>query len=87
MKINWRVRLKNKTTLVTLFAVIVSFIYTILGMFSVVPPISQDKLLQLFSVIFEILAAIGIVIDPTTAGVSDSAQALQYCVPKEDENG
>ena len=87
MKINWKVRFKNKTTLVTLIAVVISFIYTILGIFSIVPSVSQDKILQIFTMAIEILAGIGIVIDPTTAGVSDSEQAMDYSAPKGDNYG
>ena len=34
-------------------------------------------------VVLTILAALGIVVDPTTKGVSDSSQALEYEKPKE----
>ena len=42
MKINWTVRLKNKTWLITFLAAIVAFIYQIFGMFGIVPTVSQD---------------------------------------------
>lgn len=32
--------------------------------------------------LFAVLTILGIVTDPTTAGVSDSAQALTYDIPK-----
>ena len=42
-----------------------------------------DKLLDVINALFAVLALLGIVNDPTTKGVSDSAQALTYDKPKE----
>lgn len=82
MKINWKVRFKNKTWLITFLITILAFIYQILGMFDIVPPITQDMATQLITIIINMLVAIGVVIDPTTAGTSDSEQALKYEEPK-----
>lgn len=82
MKINWKVRFKNKTWLITFLITILAFIYQILGMFDIVPPITQDMATQLITIIVNMLVAIGVVIDPTTAGTSDSEQAMTYEEPK-----
>ena len=82
MKINWKVRFKNKTWLVTFLITVLAFVYQILGMFDIVPPITQDMATQLITIIINMLVAIGVVIDPTTAGTSDSEQALTYQEPK-----
>ena len=82
MKINWRVRFKNKTWLVTFLIAVLAFIYQLLGMFDIVPPVTQDMATQLISAVVNILVAVGVVIDPTTAGASDSQQALMYDEPK-----
>ena len=82
MKINWTVRFKNKTWLVTFLITILAFVYQLLGMFDIVSSITQDMATQLISAIVNILVAIGVVIDPTTSGVSDSDQALKYNEPK-----
>ena len=82
MKINWKVRFKNKTWLITFLITILAFIYQILGMFDIVPPITQDMATQLVTIIINMLVAIGVVIDPTTAGTSDSEDALKYEEPK-----
>ena len=42
-----------------------------------------EKLLDVVNALFAVLALLGIVTDPTTSGVSDSAQALTYDKPKE----
>lgn len=83
MKINWKVRFKNKVWLLTFIAALVGFVYQILSLFEIVPPISEDMLMKLFTLLINILAAVGVVVDPTTKGVSDSEQALTYEKPKE----
>nr|DAT64275.1 MAG TPA: holin [Caudoviricetes sp.] len=82
MKINWKVRFKNKTWLVTFLITVLAFVYQILGMFDIVPPITQDMATQLVTIVINMLVAVGVVIDPTTAGTSDSEQALTYQEPK-----
>lgn len=82
MKINWKVRFKNKTWLVTFLIAILAFVYQILGMFDIVPAITQDMATQLIAAVINILVAIGVVIDPTTAGAGDSQQAMTYNEPK-----
>lgn len=78
MKINWKVRFKNKTWLVTFLLAVLAFVYQILGMFDVVPPVTQDMATQLIAAVINILVAVGVVIDPTTSGVSDSNRAMTY---------
>ncbi len=82
MKINWKLRLKNKTTLVTLLVGTITFVYLVLGCFDIVPPISQDQLVQYVMMAVNLLCTFGIVVDPTTQGISDSQQALNYTEPK-----
>ena len=82
MKINWKVRFKNKTWLITFLIAVLAFVYQILGMFDVVPPVTQDMATQLITIVVNILVAVGVVIDPTTAGAGDSQQALNYNEPK-----
>lgn len=83
-KINWAVRFKNRTFLLTFIPVVVGFIYTMLGMFEVVPAVSKSELINGLTMIVSFLATLGIVTDPTTAGMKDSSQALDYTKPKED---
>ncbi len=80
---NWKLRFQNKTTLISLLGVVLSFIYTLLGTIGVVPSIGQDTLQNLCLALVEILAALGIVVDPTTQGIADSTRALSYSSPKE----
>ena len=84
MNINWVLRLKNKATLTALIAAALAFGYQVAGIFGVVPPVSQDALAQAAMLAVNLLVALGVVVDPTTAGVADSAQALGYQEPKEE---
>ena len=78
MKINWKVRLRNKTWLASVLALVISFAYDLLAMFEYVPPLSQDWLMSLIQTILTLLTALGVVIDPTTAGAADSDRAMGY---------
>lgn len=78
MKINWTVRLKNPVFWLTVIPAVVALIYTILGVFEVVPTISEDTLLNALTAIVSALTTIGVLVDPTTKGVGDSERALNY---------
>ena len=80
--INWKLRFKNKTTLLAMAGAVATFIYQMLALLGVTPKISQDTVVQLVSLIINVLVALGIVVDPTTHGISDSEQALTYKEPK-----
>lgn len=77
MKINWKLRFKNKTTLLALIAVGTTFIYQTLGLLGVTVPISEDMATQAVAVMVNILVAVGILVDPTTTGLSDSQSVLE----------
>ena len=85
MKINWKLRLQNKTTLLALIGAVVALVYQVLGIFEIVPAVSEDSVISATAVIINLLVALGVVVDPTTSGVSDSTRALCYECPKEDD--
>lgn len=78
MNINWKVRLQSKPFWVALFALI-GFI---LGEFDVYHAGRYEVLVQL---ILAVLVTIGVIVDPTTTGVTDSKTALEYEKPKDDK--
>lgn len=82
MKINWKLRFQNKTTLTALVMALVALVYQVLGVFGVVPRVSQDQVTTIISMVINVLCLLGIVVDPTTAGVGDSTQALSYDTPR-----
>ena len=81
MKINWMLRFKNKTTLTTILCALVAMVYQICGAFGVVPPISEHEVINFMGVIINLLCVLGILVDPTTAGMSDSDRAMSYKKP------
>ncbi|QIB68276.1 phage holin [Aminipila butyrica] len=81
MKINWKLRLKNKTTLLSLLACLAAFVYQVLGVLGITAPISEEQITQVFGLIVNLLGAIGILVDPTTSGAGDSSRALGYREP------
>lgn len=85
MNINWKLRFKNKTTLTAIILALVALVYQVLGVFGVVPKISQDELTTVIGMVINLLCLLGIVVDPTTDGVSDSARALTYDTPRADK--
>lgn len=78
MKINWKARFKNKTFVLTFITLIIAFAYQILSLFGVVPSISEESIVNLITISINFLATIGVLIDPTTDGVSDSDRAMTY---------
>ncbi len=91
IKINWKARFKNKAFLTSFIALIISFVYNVLNLLEVLPAVNQNEMLEIMGVIINILALMGVVVDPTTKGVSDSARALTYykreSISEGEENG
>lgn len=81
MKINWKVRFRNKTWLITFIVAALGLIYQFLDTFGVVPAIPQETVKALVFSMVDILVLLGIVIDPTTPEVGDSERALGYTIP------
>lgn len=83
--INWKVRLKNKSFWLSLIPALLLLIQVIAAVFGFELDLGDigNKLLDVVNALFAVLAILGIVTDPTTAGVGDSQQALGYNKPKE----
>lgn len=83
VKINWKVRIRQKEFLVSLFAalfLVVQSIGATLGF-------EIDLFAELhttFNAILGLLVLLGVVIDPTTEKISDSIQAQSYHKPKKE---
>lgn len=85
MKMNWKVRFKNKTWLSMFISLIVGFIFNMLKMFDIVPVITENMVMNIVGQVLTFLGLIGVLVDPTTAGLSDSNRAMNYEEPWEDE--
>ena len=84
MKLNWKVRFKNKVWLGSFCSLIIGFVYSMLALFDVFPEVPQSLVLQLMNQVLTFLGLIGVIVDPTTAGLGDSERALGYEEPWED---
>ena len=86
MNINWKVRLRNKTFWLSLIPAVLLLVQVIAAVFGYTLDLGDlgNKLLAVVNALFAVLSILGVVTDPTTKGVSDSAQALSYEEPKED---
>lgn len=82
--VNWKVRFKNKVWLTSFFAAILTFVYTMLGMFDVYPEITKNDIGEIINSLLMFLSLMGVIVDPTTAGIYDSARALGYEEPWDD---
>ena len=78
MKINWKVRFKNKVWLLTFVGAIVAFAYQVCAMLGIVPKVAEDQVMDLVKILLTILVGLGVIVDPTTAGTADSDRALTY---------
>ena len=81
MKINWKVRFKTKVWLGSFLSLVIGFIYSLLALFDVFPAVTQNLVVQLLNQVLTFLGLIGVIVDPTTAGLEDSDRAMGYEKP------
>ncbi|WP_155962107.1 phage holin [Streptococcus ruminantium] len=77
MHINGKLRFKNKATLAAIAA-------TVILLAQQVGLKLPDNVADVVNTALTLLVLLGVVVDPTTAGLSDSEQALGYDQPKDD---
>lgn len=85
MKINWKVRIRNKAFWLSMVPAALLLIQAGAAVFGYTLDFGElgNRLLTFVNAAFAVLALLGIVNDPTTAGVKDSARALTYERPKD----
>ena len=84
MKMNWKVRFRNKTWLTMFISLIIGFVFNMLKLFDVVPVVTENTLVTIVAQVLEFLGLIGVLVDPTTAGIGDSNRAMTYTEPWDD---
>lgn len=84
--INWTVRIKNKTFWLAVIPAVLLLVQTVAAVFGYTLDLGDigNKLIAVVNAVFGVLVVLGVVVDPTTAGISDSKQARGYNWPKED---
>ena len=87
MKINWKVRIKNKVFWLALVPAVLLLVQVVAAVFGIDLNLDAlgDKLLAVVNALFAVLTILGVVTDPTTDGISDSRQAMEYEKPRADE--
>ena len=87
LNINWIVRIKNKQFWLSVIPAIALVVQAVAAVFGFTFDFSTlvGKLLAVVDAVFALLVILGIVVDPTTAGVGDSVRAMGYDEPWEDE--
>lgn len=84
--INWTVRIKNKNFWLAVIPAVLLLIQAVAAVFGYTLDLGDigNKLVAVVNAVFGLLVILGVVNDPTTAGISDSKQAIGYNYPKED---
>lgn len=87
--INWEVRLKNPEFWKAIIPATALAIQAIAAVFGWTIDLSTlaGKLIAVVDSVFAVLVILGIVVDPTTKGVTDSVRALAYEKPWDDSTG
>lgn len=85
--INWKLRIKSKMFWLSVLPALALAVQAILAVFGVEYDFSElvDKLIVVVNTVFALLVILGIVVDPTTDGITDSQQALTYTERKSDK--
>ena len=86
--INWKVRLKNKQFWVSVIPALALVIQAVAAVFGWTLDFSNmtGRLIAVVDAVFALLVILGIVVDPTTAGVGDSMRAMGYEEPYRDKD-
>ncbi len=84
--INWTVRIKNKNFWLAVIPAVLLLIQAVAAVFGYTLDLGDigNKLIAVVNAAFGVLVVLGVVVDPTTAGIADSKQARGYNFPKED---
>ena len=84
--INWTVRIKNKNFWLAVIPAVLLLVQTVAAVFGYSLDLGEigNRLIAVVNAVFGVLVVLGVVVDPTTAGISDSKQARGYNLPKED---
>lgn len=80
--INWKIRMKQKTFWVAILSAIFLFAQSIAKVFGYDIQVYTEQLTDTLNSVLGILVLMGVIQDPTTQGVSDSHQALEYVEPR-----
>ena len=86
--INWKVRIRNKNFWLAIIPALLLLVQVVASVFGFTLDLGElgGKLLAVVNAAYAVLAILGIVNDPTTEGINDSALAMTYDEPKKHSN-
>ena len=81
--INWKVRIKNKWFWLAFIPAVLTLIRAVAALFGfqIDTEAINAQLTAIIEALFAVLVVMGVVVDPTTKGVSDSDRAREYDEP------
>ena len=82
--INWTVRIKNKNFWLAVIPAVLLLVQTVAAVFGYTLDLGEigNRLIAVVNAVFGVLVVLGAVVDPTTAGISDSNRAMNYKKPE-----
>ena len=85
--INWKVRIRNKQFWLAVIPAVALVAQAVAAVFGYTIDLTSmvGKIQAVVNAVFALLVILGVVVDPTTAGVGDSRRALSYDEPWQDE--
>lgn len=85
--INWKVRIRNKAFWISVIPAVALVVQAVAAVFDFKLDLGtiSGKLLAVVDAVFALLVILGIIVDPTTYGITDSDRALTYSEPWRDE--
>ena len=85
--INWKVRIANKAFWLAIIPALALVVQAVAAVFGYTIDLSTlvGKICAVVDAVFAVLVIVGIVNDPTTAGIGDSNRAKTYAEPWKDE--
>ena len=78
MRVNWKVRIKNKAFWITIVPALLLVVQTVASLFGYNWDfvVLNQQIAAIINAVFALLAILGVVNDPTTAGITDSFRAM-----------
>ena len=88
MNVNWKVRFSNPNFWLTFFPALFLLIQVCAAPFGYEWDfvVLNRQVADIVNAVFGLLSLLGVVTDPTTAGVNDSARAMTYTEPSKGES-
>lgn len=84
MRINWKVRINNKLFWLAIIPAVLLVVKAVAAVFGIQIEVADigNRLSAVVEAVFGVLVLLGVVVDPTTKGASDSDRAMDYDKPQ-----